>query len=157
VEGIERGALRLMRDLVELQRVAMLHPYGVDDAVVPYAREAASRADRSLGGAATAEQPGSGITGLALRLRALGSSVRRGSLPAGVRPPDDAALAGLVYELALFWCSVVGRKPSASNPVRADGKPGPFVRLVAHCSELGGGAPASSSSVSKALDKVQLP
>ena len=68
------------------------------------------------------------------------------------RGATDPHLSLLVSYLANFWNRATDRAPSAADPVRKDGRPGPFVRLVNHCQMLAGQLPATMEAVSRAIE-----
>lgn len=68
------------------------------------------------------------------------------------RGASDPHLSLLVWHLSDFWNRATGRAPSAADPVRNDGRPGPFVRLVNACQSLAGQSSATMAEVSRALE-----
>ena len=68
------------------------------------------------------------------------------------RGASDPHLSLLVWYLADFWNRASGRRPSAADPVRKDGKPGPFVRLVNACQSLADQPRATMAAVTRAID-----
>lgn len=68
------------------------------------------------------------------------------------RGASDPHLSLLVLYLAEFWLAASGRKPSAADPFRADGKPGPFVRLVNGCLVIAGAPEVTAKQVEAAIN-----
>jgi hypothetical protein len=68
------------------------------------------------------------------------------------RGASDPHLSLLVWYLSDFWNRATGRAPSAADPVRKDGRPGPFVRLVNACQSLADQQHATMAAVSRALE-----
>ena len=70
------------------------------------------------------------------------------------RGASDPHLSLLVWYLADFWNRASGRRPSAADPARKDGSPGPFVRLVNACQSLANQPQATMAAVGRAIDKA---
>lgn len=67
------------------------------------------------------------------------------------RGASDPHLSLLVCYLGDFWKRATGRAPSAADPVRNDGRSGPFVRLVNASQSLAGQPHATMAAVSRAI------
>lgn len=70
------------------------------------------------------------------------------------RGASDPHLSLLVWYLSDFWYRATERPPSAADPVRKDGRPGPFVRMVNACQSLAGHRHATMAGVSRALENA---
>lgn len=146
----------LLRDLMALDQIAARPATRLIDPDRVLARGLIDAINAALGGAASALHPNIGMFDLQRKLHVASRSASGVPVPPTnkSRGVSNPWLRLLVWELAMFWAAATDRQPSSARPSRADGRDGPFVRLVQGCAALVADMPVSRKQVETLLKDI---